>query len=486
MKESKSSTANLLFTGFIIILAGLSLFSYQRSLHQAEAADLVSHTYKVKLKLEETFNLVTNAETSQRGYLLTKEPKFLEHFSNARKQIYSTLAELEKLVADNPQQVTNLQDLNLICKKRIEWLEIVVDTFQHTPKKYQDSLILNGQEITISLRNTISQMKTIEDALLKQRMVDKQNDERATATTILLFSITSIFLLALVFFRLKKQTNISKVLERKVYERTLEIKHANDILEQKNIELQHRNEELNSFTFIASHDLKEPLRKIELYLDRMNENYEPNLSAKGRDYLSKLGQTTVRMQELLNAIFTYAQTDEKEIFEETDLNEIAALSVNTLQEVINDKQAIIEYNNLPIIEAIPFQMEQLFTNLIGNALKYSKAEEKPHIMIRAADTVDEKGDRYCDLSFTDNGIGFDNAYKEKVFEVFQRLHSRNQYSGTGIGLAICKKIAANHGGYITANSSPGVGSVFTISIRSKNYLKPQHEEHAVTPQDLSS
>lgn len=150
-------------------------------------------------------------------------------------------------------------------------------------------------------------------------------------------------------------------------------------------------------------------------------------------------------------------------FETTDLNEVAALSRNTLQHHIEAKGGVVEFDHLPIIQAIPLQMEQLFTNLIGNAVKYARKDNPPHIKIEAQQT----GSGWK-ISFSDNGIGFDESYSKKIFEIFQRLHTKSEYEGTGIGLAICKKIVQNHNGNISATSTIGVGTTFTIELPNEN------------------
>lgn len=170
----------------------------------------------------------------------------------------------------------------------------------------------------------------------------------------------------------------------------------------------------------------------------------------------------------MEAILQYAQTDNDSMeYHDTDLNEIARLALDSLSEHIREKNAVINLQTLPTISCFPEQIEQVFINLIGNAIKYSKSEQVPVIDI-TAEPIGEKGpdpDGFLQgwiLNFSDNGIGFDDKYRTKIFEIFQRLHDKNSYSGTGIGLAICKKIVENHGGRIRVKSVPGEGSVFSV------------------------
>ena len=257
--------------------------------------------------------------------------------------------------------------------------------------------------------------------------------------------------------------------ERKLTEeRLLESSMA---LEQKNRELERINEELSSFAYISSHDLQEPLRKIQTFADRIQETEYANLSEKGRDYFKRMQAGASRMQKLIRDILTYSRTTTAEkTLELTDLNDLLSQAKAEFEVMIHDKQAIIENDRLPVLKVIPFQMQQLFNNLLNNALKFSKPGEPPHIIIRS-EIVDggifnqvfpPVAKEYYHLSFRDHGIGFEPEYSKKIFEVFQRLHGRSEYGGTGIGLAICKKIVENHYGFISAESYPGKGSTFHV------------------------
>ena len=242
-------------------------------------------------------------------------------------------------------------------------------------------------------------------------------------------------------------------------------------LEQKNKDLERTNEELSSFAYISSHDLQEPLRKIQTFSDRIMELEYQNLSEKGKDYFKRMQAGAQRMQKLIRDILAYSRTttSEKKL-ELTDLNELLAQSKGELDVMIMEKKAMIESDRLPVLNVIPFQVQQLFNNLLNNALKFSKSNEPPHIVIHA-EIVDAKAvpqpypnhaKKYCHISMKDNGIGFEPIYEKKIFEVFQRLHARNEYGGTGIGLAICKKIVENHNGVLTAEGQPNEGATFNI------------------------
>ncbi len=243
-----------------------------------------------------------------------------------------------------------------------------------------------------------------------------------------------------------------------------------EALRTKNLELENINADLTSFNYVASHDLQEPLRKIQTFgkLILKREKF----SDKTQDYFNRMIAAGERMQNLIVSLLEFSKASVTEvIFEPCDLNEIVAESLNDLQLSISEKQAIIENGNLPTINGSPIQLSQLFTNLIDNAIKYSRPEIKPTIKI-AASIVDGKEigcssatqKEYHVIKIADNGIGFEKEYATKIFTIFQRLHGKQEYSGTGIGLAIVKKIVANHNGFIVAEGAPGIGSTFTIYI----------------------
>jgi PAS domain S-box-containing protein len=257
--------------------------------------------------------------------------------------------------------------------------------------------------------------------------------------------------------------------ERKIAEENLMASAR--ILQQKNKELEKMNEELSSFAYISSHDLQEPLRKIQTFSDRIMELEYKNLSEKGKDLLQRMQQGALRMQTLIRDILAYSRTNTADqVFELTDLNTLIDQSKQELEVLILEKSAIIDCDNLPTIKVIPFQIQQMFTNLLSNALKFSKQGVTPRVMIRcelvSAEAVQPSlpgfDTKYYHLSVQDNGIGFEPLYSHKIFEVFQRLHGRSEYGGTGIGLAICKKIAENHSGVIRADAQVNQGATFHI------------------------
>ncbi len=245
-----------------------------------------------------------------------------------------------------------------------------------------------------------------------------------------------------------------------------------EALTDKNLELERSNAELASFSYIASHDLQEPLRKIQSFSKFLLDMELTDLSGTAKDYFSRIISAAERMQKLIDDLLSYSRSSHSEIkLMPADLNLILEEVKNNLHEVIEEKKVIIETDVLPVLPVIKPQFIQLFSNLISNAIKFSHPHIPPHIRISSCivpgneivtDTVLPQNGEFWKLRISDNGIGFDQKYEHKIFELFQRLHGRSKYEGTGIGLAICKKIVHNHKGAITATGQPGNGAVFTV------------------------
>lgn len=257
--------------------------------------------------------------------------------------------------------------------------------------------------------------------------------------------------------------NTVDVTEMKIYEQDLKYKIE---------ELNRSNQDLEQFAYIASHDLQEPLRKIMAFGDRLNTKYGEELGPDGQFYLSRMLDAASRMKILMENLLSYSRVSTKtEPYELVDLGLTIESILSDLEMKIQDVDAQITMMPMPTLNALPTQMQQLFQNLISNALKFIKPNVKPIISIEAYESSLEeisllgipfKNCKYYKIIVSDNGIGFDAEYAEKIFLIFQRLHGRSEFEGTGLGLAICKKIVDNHHGYIIAKSEQNQGSIFTV------------------------
>lgn len=270
-----------------------------------------------------------------------------------------------------------------------------------------------------------------------------------------------------------REKTFAQELSRQVESRTKELNKAKLILEEKNIDLEKMNKELESFTYVSSHDLQEPLRKINIFASRLSAHDNDKISDKGKEYLQRMQEAAQRMQQLIQDLLAFSKlstTDRR--FESSNINNLIEEVKNNLKDELQQKEAVIEVSDMQKLNIIPFQFRQLLVNLISNSLKFSKKAVKPLIKIKSdiAKGVDLNHSKlipdktYYHITFEDNGIGFESEYNEKIFEVFQRLYSREQYEGTGIGLSIVKKIVENHNGFIDAQSNLGEGATFHIYI----------------------
>lgn len=258
-----------------------------------------------------------------------------------------------------------------------------------------------------------------------------------------------------IYWRLQELNN---TLETQVEQRTQE-------LLQLNKELKRSNQELEEFAYVASHDLQEPLRKIQAFGNLLEEESGQALG-EGKFYLDRMRNAASRMQVLINDLLTFSRVTTKTLpFTAVNLTIIAHEVVGDLEARIQETGGTVEINDLPVIDADPLQMRQMLQNLIGNALKFHRPDEPPLVTLSAQySTNPQTEEPQCTLFVQDNGIGFDEKYLDRIFTVFQRLHGRGQYEGTGIGLAVVRKIVARHGGSITARSTPGQGSTFIITL----------------------
>ncbi|MBL1178368.1 sensor histidine kinase [Pantanalinema sp. GBBB05] len=254
---------------------------------------------------------------------------------------------------------------------------------------------------------------------------------------------------------------IEDITERKQTEKALKLFNA---------KLEQSNRELQDFASVASHDLQEPLRKIQAFGDLLNKEYGQCLPETGQQYLQRMQNAAARMQTLINDLLAFSRvTTKAQPFIPVQLNQVVQEVLSDLEIQLQAVGGQVKVDRLPTIDADPLQMRQLLQNLISNALKFHQPHLPPVITIQAgivaqpSTTADmAAAPQACQILIEDNGIGFEEKYLDRIFTVFQRLHYRNEYEGTGVGLAICRKIAERHGGSITAKSSPGNGSTFIV------------------------
>jgi len=272
----------------------------------------------------------------------------------------------------------------------------------------------------------------------------------------------------------KDLSDLNHSLEKRVEERTEELFKINKQLEIS-------NDDLQQYASVASHDLKEPLRKIQIYSDKIRRAFLAE-NAEADEYIQKIISSSQRMSRLINDLLNYSRLSGEGLYKATDINIILDELMADLEVLIAEKNATIHIDRFPEMDVIPGQIRQLFQNILSNALKFSKKEIAPIVNISVSRTAeqelegnnDENGN-FCRISISDNGIGFNEIYKEKIFTMFQRLHSKEAFEGTGIGLAIVKKIVEKHNGIITVSSREGEGTTFILVLPIRQH-KPVEEK----------
>jgi len=465
----------IIFTIAIIVLLSLSVFSFLRINNLVKASALVNHTTNVKLELENIFSTVADMESGHRGYILAKDIGFLTHFNSLIYNTQLKLSEIKVLIIDNKEQQDNFTKLKMLVNKRIDQMKEAV--LQSRSAELTPEAWAKGKATMDDLRNHIDKMMAQEKILLKERTDSLSYETVLTPVFTIVLIFCSLGVLFLSYFVITRELKISNLLKSDLELRKKELLNVNNSLLQSNVSLKDSNaslakmnKELESFTYISSHDLQEPLRKIQTFISRIID-MEEHLSENGKNYLNRTQESAFRMQNLIRDLLAYSRL-KTEVFpiEAWDLRSLVEEVKNDLDEEINAKNVIIEVLGESEIKIIVSQFRQLLTNLISNSIKFSD-KETSHIRIenktvKGSEIPEEEISRdslYSKIILSDNGVGFDPQFRDRIFEVFQRLHDK-KFEGTGIGLAIVKKIVENHNGFISADGKVSEGAVFTIYI----------------------
>ncbi len=444
----------------IALLVTMALVSYRQIRNLVTYSEEVEQTYRVMSKAEEVLSLLKDAETGQRGFMLTHQRAFLEPYTNSLGAIDRTFDSLRVMAEHSSGQQARLDTLRGLIDRRyaIMSLTVLYDSSRAISLSERDALLARGRLTMDSLRMSIGRLNASEKALLRERESRQTNVARLTPSYLLALTAVTIVLLSGSFLLLNRELRHRLLVQR-------ELEHKIEALNRSNAELE-------QFAYVASHDLQEPLRKIRAFSSKLMLRHSAALSEEGQELLQKSEHSAGRMQTLIDDLLNFSRLIKPpEVPVRTDLNQVVHDVLNDLWEDIQVKGARVQVDPLPILEAQPTQFRQLFQNLLSNALKFSRSDVSPVIdidyqQIKGSEMPQGLGHLqaldYHRIAVSDNGIGFEPQYVEKIFVIFQRLHGRLEYSGTGIGLAICKRVVTNHRGFIDAQSTPGEGSTFLI------------------------
>ncbi len=436
--------------GFSLGLALLVLvawLSYSNTRRLIETSRSVAHTHEVLVALEETVTRLQDVQRGMRGYVITGDERFLEPYHAGREKTQQKITELRRLTADDAAQQERLTAVESLVTSAVATIQEIVDARRTQGWRAAAAMVQAGDanRLMIELRERIDEMKRVESELLQQRETQAQATAGNAILVVTLGTALSSSLFLGVFYFLNRE-----IAERLRAEQALAL-HAK--------ELARSNAELEQFAYVASHDLQEPLRMVASYTQLLARRYNDKLDSDAHDFVNFATDGATRMQVLINDLLTYSRVGTRgEAMQATDSNAIYEQAVTNLQATIEESGAVVTRALLPRVLADASQLRQLFQNLISNALKF-RGPAPPHVHIAAS----RNGSEWL-FSVRDNGIGIDPEHAQRIFVLFQRLHNRTQYPGTGIGLAICKKIVERHGGRIWVESEPAKGATFWFTL----------------------
>ncbi|QDT52128.1 Phytochrome-like protein cph1 [Caulifigura coniformis] len=446
-----------------VVVIGSSVLIHRNIQLIADNEEKVIHTHEVLTALSQIRTSLNAAESSQRGFLITADASYLDRYQSALPEIKAQLAIIKDLTRDNDNQIRNLPALERRVNERLTTLAEGIGIVENNGRDAAREFIQKGSG-SVQMDRVRDQLTTMieeERRLLALRNEQSVASHAATRRTALLSAIVGLSMVLLAWFlsvrEVRQRDRMTHLLEDRVRERTAELATVNTSLRQS-------NRELEQFASVASHDLQEPLRKIEAFGDRLKMNRD-TLNDQARDYLDRILSSASRMRTLINDLLSFSRVATRaQPFKPVDMGHIAREVVGDLESRIGDVEGRVELADLPSIEADPTQLRQLLQNLISNALKFHRPGVKPIVRVTSERIESPGRPPQVRLTVADNGIGFEEQYLDRIFEVFQRLHGRNEYEGTGIGLAICRKIVERHGGTISARSTPGEGSTFIATL----------------------
>jgi len=438
----------------LVIFAVLSVVSYRAVRDLREGYYWVRHTHEVIEELEALLSSMQDIETGDRGYALVGEENMLEPYYSGLASAKQQLEHVREATIDNRGQQRRINVLSMLIDAKITSAGQIV-RLRHENKQNEVAVVLRtgeGKRIMDDIRALILEMQTEERRLLVLR---EQAADRSTAQVriILLTGIALIFLIVAV---------VAWMIRRDIQARwdISEQKRNQEALERKTLELKRSNDELQQFAYVASHDLQEPLRMVASYTQLLAKRYHGRLDSDANEFITYAVDGANRMQRLIHDLLSYSRvgTQGKEL-RPTSSEDSLKLALSNLERSIRETGARVEHGRLPMVLADDMQLVQLFQNLVGNAIKYH-GPEPPVVNVSCA----KNGDRHWTFSVADNGIGISPNYFDRIFIMFQRLHGRDDFSGTGIGLTVCKKIVERHGGRIWVESAPGQGSNFQFTL----------------------
>ena len=465
---------------FVIVVITANSFYVVNTLNDLSALEArLFTTNRVINAVNRLHVAVLRIESGQRGFMLTDDEKYLADYTETLGLINEVMDEVEvsSFSSDIKVQTDRIEQLLVLTKAKVNEVIEVVELVKAGREQEAIELVKSDKGIMLYKRfeTLFSEIDSSERNMQGTHLANLMSLRRDSVNTLIISSVTTLLLIITVFLLLKINSrehekyqadleSVNEDLETKIAERTQELSVFSE-------ELARSNRELEDFAFVASHDLQEPLRKIRAFGNRLESGYNDVIDERGKDYLARMLNAAERMSMLISDLLAFSRVSTRgKEFGEVDLNRAINSVIDDLEIAIDEKSAEINVDDMPVIRGDKSQLEQLFLNLISNALKFQSEGVKPIVSINVTNALPEDTSdiliseeyEWIKITVTDNGIGFEQSFAEKIFAPFQRLHGRSEYKGTGIGLAVCRRIVERHNGQINAISKPGEGATFSI------------------------
>ena len=442
----------------LLVMLCIGVLSFRSTVRDEEDREWVTHTHLVLEKLQAVLIDITQAETGQRGYMLTGEEGYLEPYQGGSTQVHEHIEQLRKLTADNPRQQEAIKVLNQFVGARLAGLAERIKIRRETGLRAGAEAVAkgnNGEQLMAQIGAQISTMRDTEEQLLGRRLETAAAGAKKMKAIIVFGNALGIFILLIAGTAIHREASRRNRAEQ-------ELKRTNGSLEQRTLDLTDANRDLESFSYSVAHDLRAPLRQIAGYANVLVQDHGPRLDAEGLRYLEKVQDGARKMGRLVDDLLSLSKIGRQELLlQATPLNSLLRQAVEELAPECSGRKVEWQIGDLFTTECDPGLMKQVFVNLLSNAVKYTGKRELATIQVGQM----MRNDRRV-IFVRDNGAGFEMQYVGKLFGVFQRLHKARDFEGTGVGLAIVQRIIRKHGGQIWAEAEPDKGASFFFTVGS--------------------
>jgi signal transduction histidine kinase len=470
-RSSKAIAASALL--ILICIGGLSYWS---QVSNEEDREWVTHTHLVVERLQAIRIDITQAETGQRGYILTGQERYLEAYGTGVEKVGDDIKSLRDLTLDNPGEQENIKRLKSLIADRLKELVDGIEVRRQSGLLAGVDAVTQGNsgELWMEMIATqIGEMRRTEARLLRARLETAAASTKKMKVLIACGNTLAILILLVKGFVIHRETGKRNLAEEN-------LKESNQRLERRTDELSETNIELESFAYSVAHDLRAPLRHIAGYSGALIEDYRPRLDAEGVRCLGKIAESARQMGRLVDDLLALSKIGRQELaFQATELGSMVEQVVEDLAPECAGREVEWQIGELFDAECDPGLMKQVFTNLLSNAVKYTRRQG--HAVIQVGHSL-KNGERV--MFIRDNGVGFEMQYADKLFGVFQRLHKARDFEGTGVGLAIVQRIVRKHGGRIWAEAAIDQGATFFFTLGTPEIKVREQPEPAIQEEEM--